>query len=169
MFLLLFQVVSSVGTSNVPESPGVFVKQGNASWVKAQPAKALEGKTKGLDAYVMTDGYTNLNMRVAYQGAKALLRIKDAKPVFFVREIGSARNYSIIRLDSKKDRRTFRSVPSEATVDNKLGFRKSDIVKMAVIENSDGSFSTAPVEALKPGEYLILFDTITSAYDFGVD
>jgi hypothetical protein len=169
MILFLFQAVSSVGTPNVPESPGLYVKQSGAVWTKLQPALVLEGETKGLDAYLMTDGYTNLNMRVVYQGAKALLRIKEAKPVFFVREIGSSSNFSVIRLDQKKDRRLFHAAPSAGTVGNNLGFKKSQIVKMVVVGNPDGSFSITPEQALLPGEYLILFDKIASSFDFGVE
>jgi hypothetical protein len=169
MILFLFQAVSSVGTSNVPDSPGVYVRKSGAEWIKLQQANVIEGKTKGLDAYLMTDGYTNLNMSVVYQGAKAPLRIAEAKPVFFVRETGAANNLSVIRLERKKDQRTFRAAPSAAMVGNSLGFKKSQIVKMAVVKNPDGSILITPEEALKPGEYLILFDKIAPAYDFGVD
>jgi hypothetical protein len=169
MILLLVQSVSSGAIPNAPESPGVYVSHGNAAWMKLQPAHALESKTKGLDVYIETGGYTNLNMSVTYRGAKAALRIAATKPIFFVRGIESAKDFSVIRLASKKDQRAFQSAPSSAAVNNKLGFKKLDIVKMAVVENPDHSFSVTPEESMKPGEYLILFDKITSGYDFGVD
>jgi hypothetical protein len=167
--ILVLFLMQAAGTPNVPEAPGVYVNQNNAAWTNLQPAKVIKGKTKGLDAYLMTEGYTNLNISVVYHGAKAPLRIASSKPVFFVREIGPNKIFSVIRLESKKNQRAFHATPSAATVGNNLGFKRSQIVKMAVVENPDGSFSTTPEEALKPGEYLIIFDKITSAYDFGVD
>jgi hypothetical protein len=169
MILFVFQAVSPAAILDAPEPPGIYVRQNNAAWIKLQPAQVIESKTKGLAAYVQTDGYTNLNVSGAYRGAKASLRISDYKPVFFVRETGSSKNFTVIRLESKKDRRTFQAAPSAATMDNKLGFRKIDIVKMVIVAQSGHSFSATPEDVLKPGEYLMIFDSITSGYDFGMD
>jgi hypothetical protein len=169
MILFLLQAASSAAIPDAPESAGVYVRQKNAAWMKLLPAPVIESKTRGFHDYVRTDGYTNLNVSSAYHGAKASLRITDSKPVFFIRETGSARNFTVVRLESRKDRRTFRSDPSAATVDNRMGFSKASIVKMNVAENPDHSFSATPEEALKPGEYLLIFDKITLGYDFGMD
>jgi hypothetical protein len=169
LVLLLMQAASPGGIADAPESSGAYVQQHNASWIKLEPAPIVASKTKGLDAYVYTDGYTNLNVQVVYRGAKAPMRLAVPKPLFFIRQIGSARDIVVIRLSSRKDTRTFQATPSEGTSDNKLGFRKSVIVKMVIVENSGHSFSATPAEPLKPGEYLMIFDTINSGYDFGVD
>jgi hypothetical protein len=169
MVLFLIQAVSSAAITDAPESAGIYVRQNSTSWMKLQPAQYMKGKTRGLDAYVKTDGDANLSLSIDYRGAKAPLRLTVPKPAFFIRERGSAKDCIIIRLESKKDRRSFRSSPSEAAVDNKLGFKKNDIVKLAIEERPDHSFFVTPEEGLKPGEYLMIFDTIASGYDFGID
>ena len=171
VLLLLFlpQAAKPSTMPDLPVKPGVYYRQDHANWVSLQPAPVTDAKTKGMGWFIDSGGYTNLGMSIVCRGAKAVVRISVPKPTFFVREVGSSKDIMLIRLTQKRDKRTFQTSSSDATVDNKGGFKKGDIRKMAVVENPDHSFSVTPEEDLKPGEYLLVFGTASAGFDFGID
>lgn len=169
--LLLFLLQQAVPAlmPDRPVAPGVYFKLSDTQWISMKPAPVVGGNTRGLGVYVDSGGYTNLDMHVTYRGAKASLRIARHAPSFFVRESGSAADLMLVRLEQKKYERLCQTSPSSATVENKMGFKNADIIKINLFEYPDKSFSVVPEEALKPGEYLLAFGSATSGYDFGVD
>jgi hypothetical protein len=169
LLLLLFQATEPAAKAAFPASSGVYYRQNEANWVGLHPAPVAEMKIKGMELFVETGGYSNLGMRIECRGAKAVLRVPIPRPTFFVREVGSSKDVMLVRLTQKKDKRVFQTSSLNATVENKGGFRKGDIKKMAVAMNPDNSFCVTPEEDLQPGEYLLVFGYATAGYDFGID
>jgi hypothetical protein len=162
LLLLLLQQIPK------PSTAGVY-NQNGSDWIKIQPAPIAAIKPKGLGLFIQTDGYTSLGTNVVCRGGKAALRITLAKPVFFIREAGSSQDALIVRLAQGKDNRTAHASTVDTSVENKGGFRKGDIRKVAVTEYPDHSFSLIPVKDLNPGEYLLVFGSGASGFDFGID
>jgi hypothetical protein len=165
----LLQSTQSLGIAKTPEASGTYYYQNNANWVPLQPAPIDKMKTKGMELFLATGGYTRLGASGVYHGAKAALRISVPKPTFFVRAAGSYRNAALIRLVQKKDSRTFHTSSSNISIENRGGFNKGDIRKVFVVEYPDSSFSLTPEENLSPGEYLLVFGGAASGFDFGID
>jgi hypothetical protein len=163
LVLLLLQIAEA------PEAPGVYYRQNDTTWVVLKAAPIAEMKTSGMELFIATGGYTNLGMSIVCRGPEASLRIASPKPVFFVRGVGSAEDAFLVRLTQKKDRRTFRTSSSAASVENKGGFKRENIQRTAVTMNPDKSFLVTPEEDLKPGEYMFVFGYATAGFDFGID
>jgi len=169
VWLLLLQIAKTAPMPELPSTPGVYYRQGDATWVRLQVAPIAEMKTRGMDLFIETGGFTNLGMRIVCRGAKASLRISVSKPTFFVRETASSKDLMLVRFTQKKGTRTFQTSSASATVENKEGFRKGDIRKMAVTEFPDHSFLAIPEGDLNPGEYLLVCGDATAGFDFGID
>lgn len=169
IFLFLLQVVKAPLLPDMPTTPGVFYKPTDTDWIKLPPAAIVEMKIKGMDMFIQTGGYTNLKMSIVCRGARAPMRISIPNPAFYIREAGSIKDVMIIRLTQKKDKRTFKASFTDATVENKSGFREKDIRKVSLMEYPDGSYSVAPAENLELGEYLLVFGKATEGYDFGIE
>ncbi len=165
---LLFQG-TAVPMPERPSTSGVYFLQDNASWIRLQLAPIADSKIKGLDIYVRSGGYTNLGLKMDCRGSKAALRVRAPRPVFSIREAGSSKDAMLIRLTVQRNRRTFRATASDASTENRGGFKQQDIRKLQVQEYADHSFTLMPQEDLEPGEYLLFFGNVNSSYDFGVD
>ena len=169
VLLLVFAQAESAPALSVPEKSGVYFRQNNADWINLQPAVVSNSKTKGLELFVYTGGYTNLGLDITCPGARSSTRISVAAPTFYVRGIGSAQDAMLIRLTQKKDRRICKTSFSNVTVDNKGGFRKGDIQKLETAEYPNSLFSVTPGKKLDPGEYLLVFGNSPNGFDFGID
>lgn len=169
LLLVLAQGAKPAPVPGMPAAAGVYYRQGDARWIKLESPAMADMKTRGMGLFIQTDGLSNLGMTAVYRGAQAPVRISDARPTFYVRGAGSAKDAMIVQLTRKKDSRTLQTSSSDATVENKGGFKKEEIHKVTVTAYSDESFSVTPEEALKPGEYLIVFGYATAGFDFGID
>jgi len=169
LFLFLVQTAQAVRTPNVPEAPGVYYLQDEAAWVSLQPVVTSDAKAKGLQLFVYTEGYTDLDLHVVCPGSRALIRILVPKPVLYVRAIGSAKDVMLIRLTKKRDQRVVKTSFSNVTMTNKGGFRREDVFKLILQESPDGFFSVSPEKELPAGEYLLVLGNAVPAYDFGID
>jgi hypothetical protein len=168
LMLLAAQAVESVAPPPVPEAPGIYILQ-QTKWILLRPAVVADANAKGMELFVYTGGYTDLGMNIACQGARASIRIRDAKPVFHVRDIGSTKDAMLIRMTQKKNSRILKTSFSNVTVDNKGGFKKGDVFNLSGSEESGGVISLSPEKSLPPGEYLLVFGNASKAYDFGID
>ena len=120
--------------------------------------------------FIYTGGYTDLGMDVTFDSPKASLRILSKTPAFMVHSTGDDKPEPVlVRLQRKKDRRVCRAKLSATAVDNRYGFRKSDIVRTTVTVNPDNSVLVRPEQRLKAGEYLLVSDAPASGCDFGID
>jgi hypothetical protein len=169
VLLLIFVQAAVASAPDIPEKSGVYFRQNSAGWTSLQPAVVSDSKTKGMGLFVYSGGYTNFDVDITCPGARASTRISMPKPVFYARGVGSAKDAMIIRLTQKKDSRVFKTSFSNVTVENKGGFRKSDIQKLITAENADGTFSITPEKELAPGEYLLVLGSSVGGFDFGID
>jgi hypothetical protein len=165
---LLLQVGQSAQTLKIPGAPGIYFKQDGDKWVGI-PKAAAEARAKGMGLFVETGGYTNLGMDAVLRGAKSAIRINTQKPIFYVREIGHAKDVTLIQLTQKGKSRTFRTSSGDETIENKQGFKKTVIRKTAVTEYPDGTYTITPEQDLKPGEYLLVLGDAATSFDFGID
>jgi hypothetical protein len=165
VWLFLLQIANTVP---VPDSPGVYFRQDDRNWI-GLPKALADSKMKGFDLFVSSGGYTNLNADLVLPGAKSSIRITIPRPIFFVRELGRPQDVMLIRLTQRKQSRTFHTSSGRETVENKGGFRKGDIRKIAIAKNPDNTLSITPEENLKPGEYLLVLGDANASFDFGVD
>jgi hypothetical protein len=166
-FMLVFQAGAHDFTA-APGESGVWLLQ-NGAWLTMLSAPHSRANARGLDNYIYTDGYTNLNMDVSFAGPKADLRISGREPVFIARLENDGFEPVLIRLEKKKNRRICRSRPSSASIGNKHGFSKKDIVQTILTVNPDKSITVRPELPLKPGEYLLVTGSPSFGRDFGVD
>ena len=133
-----------------------------------ESAAVSDMKTKGMNSFILTDGYMNLNMTIIYTGSRAPLQITTPRPAFYARGAGFAQDAVIAQLSRAKDSRTLQTVSSAGGAGNKLGVRKNELRNSTVTVYADDSFSIVPDEDLKPGEYMLLFGNANTGYDFGV-
>lgn len=169
LLFLSMQAAKPAPVPGMPEAAGVYFRQDDAQWIKIEPAAMADMKSKGMGDFLDTAGYTNLDVIVTYQGAQAKLQIAAQRPTFYVRGVGSAKDAMIVHLTRKKDNRTVRTASSAATTENRGGFRKEEIEPVTITIYSDDSFSVAPDQDLKPGEYLLAFSYANAGFDFGVN
>jgi hypothetical protein len=167
--LLLFLVSQSALPPDVPAAPGVYYLQNDSGWIALPKAAISQTKLSGKDLFVETGGFTSLGTEVVCQGAKASIRIASARPTFYARDAGPSTDVLLIQLTKQKDSRTFHKSSASATVENKLGARKSDIRKTAVAVYPGNIFSITPTIDLKPGEYLLVIGEADAGHDFGID
>ncbi|MCL2877549.1 MAG: hypothetical protein FWF13_02075 [Acidobacteria bacterium] len=166
--LFLFQADMPAFSAAPGESGAWLFRDG--AWSPMSTAAVSEVKTRGLDNYIYTDGYTNLDMDVSFAGPRAALRVSARRPVFIAtRPEGDDYEPILVRLERKKDRRVCRTRPPSASIGNKQGFRKQDIVSTVLTVNPDKSFIVRPERPLKPGEYLFVTGSPVYGLDFGVD
>jgi hypothetical protein len=169
-FLLCFllQTPRPSPVPGMPAASGVYFRQDESKWLQLEHAAMAEMKTKGMGLFVATDGLSSLGMTTVYQGSKAPVQISSLHPVFYVRSVGSPQDAMIVQLTQKKDTRTIQASTSASTLENKGGFKKEAVRKVAVTVYSDNSFSVTPIEELKPGEYLLVFGYADAGFDFGI-
>jgi len=152
----------------LPPSAGVYLLADSAKWIKLTPAPVETSQIKNKDVFLETAGQLALNMTFTYSGGQALFRTADPRPTFCVRGVGSAADALIVRLSRQKDRRTVRATSTDAGVGNKAGFRRQEIRPVAAVPISEGLFSVKPEAALDRGEYILVFGSALTAYDFGI-
>jgi hypothetical protein len=169
LFPLLLQIHDPTTVPDFPKTAGVYYLQSDTGWINLPPAPIADMKIKGMDMFVRSGGYTSLIMNIECRGSRALMRVKAPKPAFFVRGIGSSKDAMLIRLATQRNKRTFRTSSSAATVENKGGFDEEDIRKLDLIPYPDNSFSITPREDLKSGEYLLVLGGAATSFDFGID
>ncbi len=152
----------------MPATPGAYYHQDQTKWIRLEPPSANRSKTKGMGMFIETAGLSNLDMTTIYRGTHAAAQIRDPRPTFYVRDVGSAKDAVIVQLTQKKDSRSVQTSSSDATVENKGGFKKTEIRRVKASVYSDNSFSVTPEDELKPGEYLLAFGNSDVTFDFGV-
>lgn len=167
--LLMLESALVAGLDNAPPEAGVYVLRGDAEWVALEPAPVAETRTRGLKMFIETGGYTRLFVDIAFAGEKAARRITDRSPRFFFRGPFSPADLLIVRLTPQGDRRLGRTSPGSASVTNKAGFPREDLVRLRTSARDDGSFLAVPEDPLPPGEYLLVAGDVDSGRDFGVD
>ncbi len=127
-----------------------------------------ETKTQGMEHFLDTYGWSNLNRTIVFQGAAAGIRIIEPRPTFYVRGVGSAQDVLIAQLARKKDTREIQASSTNASVNNKEGFKRGSICRVTADVLAKDFYSVTPEENLKPGEYLLVFGHAEIAFEFAV-
>jgi hypothetical protein len=152
----------------MPDGNGVFFREGTSGWTRLEHAKMEDSRAHGMGHFIDTNGMTRLSVTLSYSGAQAAIQISSPKPTFFVRGMGSAREALIVQVTRKKDSREAKVDSTEATFDNKMGFKRGEIHRVTTSPLSKTSFTVIPDERLKPGEYLLVLGGDDTVFDFGV-
>ncbi|MDI9613579.1 MAG: hypothetical protein QM330_11140 [Acidobacteriota bacterium] len=167
--LLILESALVAGIDNAPREAGVYMLRGDAEWVELEPAPVAGARTRGLEMFIETGGYTRFFVDIAFAGEKAAWRTTDRSPRFFFRGPFSPADLLIVRLTPRGGRRLGRTSPGSASVTNKAGFPHADLVRLRTSVRDDGSFLAIPEDPLSPGEYLLVAGDVDSGRDFGVD
>jgi hypothetical protein len=174
---VLYLVLVSEGTSvaqiaaspgDPPTAAGVYYHQGEKGWAALARPVMADTKTEGMGRFLDTYGWSNLNRTMVFQGAAAGVHIANQRPTFQVRGVGSAQDVLIVQLASKKDTREIQASSTNASVNNKEGFKRSSICRVTATVLAKDLYSVTPEVNLKPGEYLLVFGHAETAYEFGI-
>jgi hypothetical protein len=106
-----------------------------------------------------------------YPGPEAPVRIAEPRPVFLAKGsvwLGQGlRVAAIVSFEKKKNERQLRTQSIGWEVRN--SYRNKDVTEVSLTRHPDGTLEISPKTNLKPGEYLLSFDTNGGGYDFGID
>jgi hypothetical protein len=174
--IVLFSALSAGAQTGVPskdaEEPpagtGVYFRSESGEWTKLLKATTYDAKTRGLERFVETDGYSYLNTTAAFDGASSPFQIEIRKPKFFIRGMAKPKDALIVMLTKKNDRREVKFSSANVSSDNRGGFLLASIRRVRATVVGDQLFSITPEESLKPGEYLIVFGEPNVGFDFGI-
>jgi hypothetical protein len=171
-FLLVWVSASAAQTPAIPGDPpaaaGVYCRQGESGWITLARAVVADTRTQGMERFLDTHGWSNLNRTIVFRGATSSVRIPDRRPTFYVRGIGSAGDVLIAELKKKEDTREIQASSTNASVNNKEGFKRGNIYRVTAVPLAKDFFRVTPEEDLKPGEYLLVFGHADNAFDFGI-
>jgi hypothetical protein len=154
--------------SDLPAEAGVYWKQDGGRWVKLERAVLADTKNRGMGRFLETDGLSNLKTTVVFRGAQASARTPDRRPIFHVRETGSAAHALIVRLKRKKENREAEVSSWEAGIRNQQGFNRGQIHQVITSEATRSYFTITPVSDLEEGEYLLVLGDVDGGFDFGI-
>jgi hypothetical protein len=154
--------------AGLPADAGVYYHRGETRWVALTRPVLAETRTAGMEHFLDTYGWSNLNRTIVFQGAAAGIRIPDPKPTFYIRGIGSAQDVLIAQLTARKDSREIRADSTSASVNNKEGFKRGSIYRLTATVLAKDLYSVTPEQNLKPGEYLLVFGHAETSFEFGV-
>jgi hypothetical protein len=147
---------------------GIFYDPGNSPWIELSKAQALESKAGNIDKYLMTAGLSGLNATHIYSKEHADIQIKETKPTFHLCGSLESKDAIIVQLTRRQDSRSIQTNSGEASSDNRMGYRRSDLFRVSLSAEPSGCISAKADLELKPGEYLLSVGSSPSAYDFGI-
>ncbi len=152
-----------------PGTKGVYYRKSGAEWIMLDPATLSDSESRGLDRFIATEGMSGLNVNLTFDGSNSPVQIEDRRPVFYVRGIVPGDDALIVQMAVKRDSREVQTSLSLAGVNNKEGFRNANIRRVSTRPaDEEALFIVTPQETLKPGEYLLVFGHIDTAFNFGI-
>jgi hypothetical protein len=155
-------------SSDPPAASGIYFRQGKSGWITLARAAIADTRTQGMERFLDTHGWSNLSRTIVFRGATSSVRIPDRKPTFYVRGIGSAGDVLIAELKKKADTREIQASSTDASVNNKEGFKRGSIYRVTAVPLARDFYTVTPEEDLKPGEYLLVFGHAYNAFDFSI-
>lgn len=147
----------------LPEGTGVFYKS-PSGFVALRTAPPVQAKGKG-------GIFTPPRATLLFAGPKASTRISEARPTFYVKQMGwDERTCALLRLVSKE---SSRELPmggrTLAAKEQYVIPITTKVVAMNPAPMEYPIFAITPLQNLEPGEYLIAYNTSSSmAHEFGV-
>jgi hypothetical protein len=165
------QVRATSGTpAGLSAEPGVYYKEGDR-WVRLSAVSAIV-RPKGLGAALLTGGLTGVRTAHMFPGAQAAIKITERRPVFHIQGYDLAeQGISIVRLSRKGDsREVANGFVSPFAL--KVGYKQSDLRKVAVTRLTNDLVSATPESDLEAGEYLLVLGRTSEAdggFDFSIE
>lgn len=176
-----------------PHAPGIYLldPRGTSKMVRIDPILANQTKTGNIWGYALTSGLSSMKVKTVIPNPHARIQTGVPRPVFYfyftqtgplasVSQFGSAfsamasspNEFSLIRLDQKKDRREA-SVGSVGVFSGvKTGISDKARVAFTYEDVAPGVFRVFPADELRPGQYGFLHSTNAGAgariFDFAV-
>jgi hypothetical protein len=179
----------------VPHAPGIYVldPRGGGRMTRIDATVSNQLKTSNLWGYALTSGISSLKMKEVIPNATARVRAWTRKPVFyfyfnqnslltainefsagFAAAATSPNEFSLIRFDSKKDRREASVASVNLFSGMKSGISDKARVSFTYEDVAPGVFRVTPNADLPPGEYGFLYSIGAQAgstariFDFSV-
>lgn len=174
-------------------APGIYLldNRGTSKMVRIDATLANQTKSSNILGYALTSGISSMKVKAVIPNAQARVQAASRRPVFYfyfnqtgtlatLSQFGSAfttmasspNEFSLIRLEQKKDRREasvgsvgiFSGVKSGISDKARVAFTYDDV--------APGVFKVAPTSDLPPGQYGFLHSTTPGAgarvFDFQV-
>jgi hypothetical protein len=176
----------------VPHAPGIYVL-GGGRMTRIDATMSNQLKTSNLWGYALTSGISSMKMKAVIPNATARVRASSRKPVFyfyfnqnsplaainefsagFAATATSPNEFSLIRFDSKKDRREASVASINLFAGVKSGISDKARVSFTYEDVAPGVFKVTPNADLAPGEYGFLYSVGAQAgstariFDFSV-
>ena len=168
-----YAVMPPVESSLPPGFPAnalAAYKRPDGTFLALQFCSGSGAKTKGWMT-TMVNPFGKVKEYTVYRGAEASIRIKEPRPVFYLKLAGvaNARDLSIGRL-IKKDNHREGLASSVSAFDASYGAQNKSRIEVTVANVTDSVISVIPKEDLAPGEYILATDEVAyQVYDFGID
>jgi hypothetical protein len=172
-YLLLLIAVAAAAqmraaANDPPARKGVYYRASASEWTMLDPATLSDSQTRGMDRFIATYGITGLTVNLTFDGSNSPVQIEDRKPTFLVRGFVPADDTLIVQLAVKRDAREVQTSMMLAGVTNKEGFKQADIHRIVFTKIGEDLYRVTPQETLKPGEYLLVFSRVETAFNFGI-
>lgn len=176
-----------------PHAPGIYLldNRANSKMVRIDATLANQTKSSNMWGYALTSGISSMKVKAVIPNAHARVQVASRRPVFYfyfnqtgtlatLSQFGSAfttmasspNEFSLVRLEQKKDRReasvgsvgVFSGVKSGISDKARVAFTYDDV--------APGVFKVSPSTDLLPGQYGFLHSTTPGAgarvFDFAI-
>jgi hypothetical protein len=160
-------VLLFAASASAQSGPGMYFESGDAHTKMEHTALAgIESKGAAKSLFVPGSGVSAV---WEYAGAHASVHTGvNPKFVYELRESQVIRQWVLVRMDEKSDRREIRVAKvSGWTGDLRAGFDVKKLVELRVTKR-EGKIEIAPLQTLSPGEYYITAGFSSVGYDFTV-
>lgn len=194
-------VLSNAVTDNsnpnplAPHAPGIYIldSAGAGRMIRIDATISNQLKTSNLWGYALTGGLASMKMKAVIPNARARVHASDRKPVFyfyfnqsgplasltefsssFTANATSPNEFSLVRFDTKKDRREAAVSSFNILSGAKSGVSDKARVAFSYQDVAPGVFKVTPDGELAPGEYGFLYSIGAQAgstariFDFSV-
>jgi hypothetical protein len=179
----------------VPHAPGIYVldSRGAGRMTRIDATMSNQLKTSNLWGYALTSGISSLKMKAVIPNATARVRVSSRRPVFyfyfnqnsplaainefsagFTATATSPNEFSLIRFDTKRDRREASVASVNLFAGVKSGISDKARVSFSYEDVAPGVFKVTPNAELTPGEYGFMYSVGAQAgstariFDFSV-
>ncbi len=153
---------------DIPPKEGVFVRLESGEWERVYKAVLDDKKMKGMDRFLRTEGQIPMGVTLTFGGSNSPLQLHNHRPEFYIKGPKPGDDTVIVQLVTRKDSREIQTSSLNIQPTNREGFRIADIHRITASPAAGGFTRIAPQDELKAGEYLLVFGTADSSYDFGI-
>ncbi len=162
------RVLPSTTVPGLPAEPGVYYRA-DGRWVNLTSVLVwpeINTNWRGMTAIE--------DRRYVIAGAEAGLRVREATPSFHVRGMDAQRVWQLIRLDTKKNYREWRTVPADVfRYARSMEPRQARAPQLELRAAAEDVFELRPATALEPGQYALTMlvpgqHWLVVAYEFAV-